>query len=363
MRLETPSAAALLFAGVAALVACDNSEECAALQELHYDHQRALAIGRARAGLAQKTKANAAQAEKRTQEVLTKYGLDRSEDQITKTLKERVASIAGANVERTVRSIPGEDPTQKGRKETVWSIQLPTRSFAEASQHARDLAALPPLMRLSSLIARKEGWAVELTRVVVDRLPIKFKPQPLPIPRDPADIPSKAGFCGAEALRDKITLARAELDALKDEAAEATVYLPMAASWEGLRLRARHATELESEARRILDVFFTAARRAKLRVKAIGQQQDTVILEFLGGPQDRRRLDRLLPEDVLASVQYDDQDPGLFRLLMANRMAEGGHHGEHKEEEVNSMGLPTPDALKQQFEKARQEMLKQQGSK
>ncbi|MEL7369364.1 MAG: hypothetical protein AAFN74_10660, partial [Myxococcota bacterium] len=195
---------------VALVSACDNSEECAQLRQLHEKHQRALAIGRARAGLAQKTQRDAEAAEQRTQRLMAKYGLDMSEEDILRALQKRVASIPGAKVERSVRAAEGGDG-RPSSDQTLWTIRLPTRVFAEAAQHARDLAAMPPALQLATLLPPRgddEGWLIELVQVVVDRLPIKFEPQPLPIPPDPADVPSRLGFCGASALRAGIDQAR-----------------------------------------------------------------------------------------------------------------------------------------------------------
>ncbi len=348
--------------------ACDDGRECEQLRDLLLDHQRALGMARARAKFAPKLKQDAARAEKVTKAFLTRYGLNMADDEITAALQARVATISGAQLSRGQRRLPSDDPTRPPVTETVWTVVLPERSFVQAAARARDLAALPPLLQLAALLpvnTSGRGWKVELVKVPIDRVPIDFEPQRVPMPRAATEVAKTSSFCGSAELRKKIADARAQIETLQDVAAEATVYLPTQVSWEGLRLRAQLAVELESEARRLLDVYFEATKAAAVRVKAIGQERDVIILDIYGGAPERARVERQLPDDVLRALKVGLPKPGQIRFAVVNRVAErarppGAEGGERPR--AIDLGLPTPEELKRQFERARRESRGEDGA-
>ncbi|MEL7368697.1 MAG: hypothetical protein AAFN74_07290, partial [Myxococcota bacterium] len=67
----------------------------------------------------------------------------------------------------------------------------------------------------------------------------------------------------------------------------------------------------------------------------------------------RGRLERHLPEDVLATVRRGEKKPGVVRLMVPNRVYQRRSKKGEQGEGID-LGLPSPEALKRAFEEARQ---------
>ena len=327
------------------LCACDNRDECRALQALLERHDRAFVRAKARASVATRVEADARAAEAETTALLKKSGLDASDADITAALEARTAEVRGSTV---AYSQNGSAPDSSGPH---WTFTWPGGSTRAALAVVQAVAVFPPLLRVSTVLRSAGRWRVEFARIRVDRLPIAFTPQPIVLPPSPDEIPARVGFCGADVLRARIIRQRARIEALAADAARVTVSLPTRASWDGLGRRARREIELESEARRLMEVFMTAAAEAGVSLKAVGQEDDVVIAEFHGGRAVRGRIERQLPEDVLKSVRYGEERPEVLRLMVANRVAQRTAPPESSDQAID-LGLPSPKALERQLKEA-----------
>jgi hypothetical protein len=341
--MKRPAASLAL---AAALGGCGKTDECARLEAMIPRHEEALAVTRGRAAALPQVKARAAQEETRAKALLAETGLDLAEEQLRVALEGRVARLAGARLERTTRPVPGGTAEQGpgGETETVWVVAFEADGLAAARAALMAVSPVPPLFRLRALLTDgARGWKVELARAEVEQVPIRVEPTPPPARPDPAEVPSQLGFCGAGKLRARLAELGAELTRLEAEAAETTVLLPTATSWQGLGLRVLLAREVETETRRLAGALLDAVGAAGLSLRALGVEREVLMLEVAGGQAERGRLERALAPDVLAAVTYPQApQPGVVRLLVANRVEKERRRPEPGGGEGGSAPFPVP---------------------
>ncbi len=342
-----------LLAGAILVLACDNEEECRALRALKRRYDRALAVTRARAAHADRVAGQARAAEARARRLLDQHRLEAPAKMVTEALEARIQQISGATVtyaRRATATAPG--PRAQGAApaaaEDVWQVDVPGgwRDVFAASLAVRTSV---PLLRVSVVRPTDGGGRIELGRLPVPRVPIRLSPRPLPPLPSTTEIPSRWGWCGAKDLRTAIEAAGSELEALRLKAEAVTVDLPTHASWDGLHRRVTHAIALEKEAARLMKALATAAVKAGVDIKALGQENDAVVLELRGGPEARGRIERALPAPLLKAVRFVPAASGELRLIAANRVARPGRRSSPRA--VDS-GPPAPGARKESLDAA-----------
>lgn len=308
-----------------ALLGCNETEECKALEKMKARYETALSRQKARETLTGSTRKRLERHKKRAEETKKKLGLDLPETKLKEELDARVAKIEGATIQRTTRKVAdaGAPGVQSAAQETLWKIEFPAKNDKEAFERARMLYAMPPLFKVVTLLDKKDGtFLLELLRASVVEVPMNVAPTPLPDPPDPADVPEEFGFCGAGQLREEITEMRRTLLEGKEAAEELTVLLPKVATYEGLQHRAEMLGKVEMENRRVIEAFMEAVMKANIRFKGVGSERDVVVVEFFGGQQARSRLEKHMPPDLLKGMkELDSAKKNVTRLSMVNRVA------------------------------------------
>lgn len=309
------------------LLACQETDECKQLKVLKGRYEVAAVQMRARAGLRDQAVKQLESSKARTEALLKKLGLDKSETELDAVLRDRAQALK-AQVERGTRDVPlGDDPGMT-EKQTMWSFELSAKTAAEAVDHARRLAGSPPLFRYVALLGDGKSWRFRLAETKIEQLDLS-QIKPVEPPERPSldNVPSSFGFCGASELRADIKRFEDEIHELDKVAAETTVAMPKAASWSGLYQRTMAQQAEEAEARVILDTLLTAAVRGDVPIKASGVEGGVVILEMRGGPKERKRFQSQLSKDYLQRLRpAETQRPGLIRYMMVNRATR--RHGE-----------------------------------
>jgi hypothetical protein len=338
------------------LAACDNQEECAQLEAMQRELEVAVAALRARADLADRIQANRDRAKARVEEATAALQLDQPEEAITEQLTAR-ADRLGLDVERSTRQTQDGPPGDPSLYETVWNIDLPDRRLEEIFPLVDELAASPPLTRLSLITRSDDGWRMELMRAVVPQVPIKFEPKKSPPPPDPTTVESRPGFCGAARLRKQVNALVKEYNALSDGAAATSVALPEQASYKGLLMRTETVVRLERGARAVVAAVLQAAVASRLDLRAVGVEENNVILEIAGPPRVRGRLERNLPPPMTAAIEElpAPKDQSVVRLLIRNPAAAQGPRAEPESEGSTALGLPPLQELRQQLEQLEKE--------
>lgn len=297
---------------------CEQTQECEQLEKLVGEYEKATATMRARAGLHAQAQERLGVVKGEAEALLEKLGLDKTEEEMTAVLVDRAEAL-GARVEKGSREIPIGVGTGDGatERQTIWNFVLDAKDTADAIEQSRKLAGAPPLFRYVALLGGEDGWRFRLGKTAVEKVDLsKIGAAPAPELRSPDSIDSELGFCGASGLRSKIEALSEEMKALEEKAAETTVAMPKAASWEGLRRRVLQTQAEEGEARAFLDELLTAAVRANVPVKAAGVESAVVILELRGGPKERKRfLSKLSPKMLEALRPADTERPGLIRYM------------------------------------------------
>ncbi|MEQ8277877.1 MAG: hypothetical protein RMA76_21605 [Deltaproteobacteria bacterium] len=326
----------LVFVAALLTFACDETDECRRLDRIQEENDKVLDQARRRAKQADVTEKRLSEMKAKADEAFEEYGLNLSEKEVTKALEAR-AKDHGATVERGTREIdsginPG-GPGGGGGTQTMWTFTYPSKSMYDAWRTAEKIMAVPPFVRFASLRnGRKRGtYLLEAVRGTVDRAPMKVEPTPLPKLRDPADVPSQFGFCGAAEKRQALAALAKEVEELTPQAEALTVNLPLAASWEGLWKRTIVIRDIEDESRRITREVFESAERGKVPLKAAGIENDIVIVELVGGKKERGRVERELPKALVEQLQtLDGSGQKIERLMIVNRHAEKKHEAEQK---------------------------------
>ncbi|MBK6687218.1 MAG: hypothetical protein IPG45_22300 [Deltaproteobacteria bacterium] len=305
-------------------VGCAETEECKELDKLLTESQRAAQAVKGRATLWERVSQRANQKEANTKKLMAELGLDLGEEQLQATLEERIKAIPGATFERTVRVADGEAQGPTAATETLFVINIPTKDPTAAIAQLRILWAAPPLLRIETIVQEKgKGWRLELGRAEIDQVPVKVEPVQPKARTSPDTVPSQFGFCGAAAKRKQLATMEEEIKALEGKAAEVTTLLPAAASWEGLGRRVELVREVETEARRLINLVLDAALKSKVHLKAIGTEQELVMAELIGTAKDRAKLQNALDPDTIAQMQLPETEvtPGVARFGLPNRVA------------------------------------------
>jgi hypothetical protein len=305
-------------------VGCAETEECKELDKLLTESQRVAQAVKGRATLWERVSQRANQKEANTKKLMAELGLDLGEEQLQATLEERIKAIPGATFERTVRVADGEAQGPTAATETLFVINIPTKDQTAAIAQLRILWAAPPLLRIETIVQEKgKGWRLELGRAEIDQVPVKVEPVQPKARTSPDTVPSQFGFCGAAAKRKQLATMEEEIKALEGKAAEVTTLLPAAASWEGLGRRVELVREVETEARRLINLVLDAALKSKVHLKAIGTEQELVMAELIGTAKDRAKLQNALDPDTIAQMQLPETEvtPGVARFGLPNRVA------------------------------------------
>ena len=337
MRAHLPICIAL------ALTACKETEECRKLTVLHGHYKSAVITFKGRAKMRKHMERSLQELEEKTKQTLVKAGLNLSEKELKAELDKRVAKVKGASIERTTKQLapamPGAPPGQGGGAvyETVWRIQFKEKKFNKALEQIEMLMATPPLFKISTIIQEpKSGrWVLELARAAIDEVPMNLPPTPFERPPKASVVKEEFGFCGAKELRAKIAELDKEIDALEEDSTALSTLLPKRATIEGRRRRTDYLVELETEGRRIIQEMLSAVRTSGLKLKAVGVEQEVVLLEVYAGPKDKGKLEKHLAQDILRSVKYlDSPDDNVLKVTVPNRVA-----NERKEHQSHGNGM------------------------
>lgn len=305
------------------LVACGQTEECKELDKLLEASRHAASAVKGRAAMWERAHARLQEKETATKKLLAELGLDQGEEQLKGELEARVAKIPGASFERSVKVAEEQGTAPSGETETLFVINLPGDDVASLLPSLKALIASPPLLQLQTVVREGKGWRIELGRLEIDQIPIKVDPVRPPPRVSPDSVKSEFGFCGAGDKRKQLAALEEEIKANDEKAAELTTLLPAAASWEGLGRRAELVREVETEARRLFLVVLEAVQKTKVQLKAIGSEQELVMVELKGSPKDRSKLQGAFDPQTLSQVQLPETEvtPGVARFALPNRVA------------------------------------------
>ncbi len=325
-----------LFVVLAALLAfaCDETDECRRLDRIKTENEEVLHQAERRAAQAETIEKRMQSMKAKADEVFADLGLDQAEDAVTKTFEAR-AKENGATVERGIDV--GGNLAGGGGTETQWTFEFSAKSTSAAWATAEKLMAIPPLARLIGLspMSARGRYRLEISRGIVDRAPMKVKPTPLPKLRDPSEVASQFGFCGADEKRAALAQITKKVEELTPQAEALSVNLPLAASWEGLYKRAEVIRDIEEESRRIVREVLAAADSAKVKVKAAGVENDIVIVELIGGKKERGRVEQAMPSKLVEQLQkVEGSGTKVERLMIVNRHAEKRREAKEKLEKA-----------------------------
>lgn len=321
-----------IWAVLPLLYACDQqTEECQKLTVLHGHYQSAVATFKGRAQLRPKLEKSIEELKVKTEKELGALWLNKPETALKTELDKRVAAVKGATMERTTKQVGSGVPGAAGvAHETMWRIKFREKNFEKAVKKLEGLSVSPPLFKLSTILQdRKTGdWILELVRASIDDVPMNLPPQKFPRPPKATVVPEEFGFCGAKELRAKIAKLDAELDKLEENSTALSTMLPMRATIEGRRRRGAYTAQLEQEGRNIISSLIETVRKSKFKMKALGVEQEVVILELLATKKDKGRLEKFIDPELLPSVKYiDSPTKGVLKVTIPNRVA-----AKHKDE-------------------------------
>jgi hypothetical protein len=305
-------------------IACGETDECKQLRELQAQWANAGSSVKARIALKAQTEARLQRTEKTAKDAMAKIGLDLPETKLKEELDARLAKIPGATIERTTRPIPDIGGEGGAVHETLWRIEFDAKSDDQAFEYMRAMTQEPPLFLVATMLHSDRGkWVLELLRASVPEVPMNIQPTPLPKPKSASTIPEEFGFCGAGAIRKELMEKEAEFDKGKADAEQLSVMLPKVATYEGLERRVTLLGEEERESRRLIDAFISAVKKAGVRYRAAGVENRVVIYEFHGGPKEKAKLEKALPEDVLKTMkELESSSKGVVRLSVVNRVTD-----------------------------------------
>ena len=359
-----------LLAGLLALqVACDDEKECEELRDLKSRLEEVVRTGVARARMSEAADDQRARAKKRAESLMASLRLDEPEDELTEAFRARADEHADVAFERTTGEVPktgvvmGASAT--GGRETVWRFRIDRPRLASIFPLLDELAASPPLARLSQVYPKDggTGWTVDLARMVIPQVPIEGKPLPLPEPPDPSTVPERLGFCGSSSLRAEIDALLRTYEQVKEKAADTTVALPEAASWKGLARRTRELADLEVGARSVIADVLQAAAKSKAELELVSSDGEAVTVEYRGGKKTGTAIQQRMRPEFAASVREVPAPskltqnrfivPNPVAVAMRSPVGEGheGHEGHEETGEVGGLGLPPPEQLKQMLDK------------
>lgn len=308
-----------LIAGLLSLSACE-TEECRRLNGMIEQYQEALDIAERRARNAERFQKQAKDAQTQTEATLARLGLDRSEEALVADLDKRLSALSNATYTRRVESYGPAEEAESNAK-TIFTISFSAKDLVAAWAGVEALIQPLPLWRLEYLRAGEDPgrWQVELARAVVERLPIKPTPTPLPELPAPSSVPTQLGLCGAGRARTELEAIRAKIDALREKASSTTVLLPTIASWKGLEQRAQVLERVELQSRALQKLLVETALATKSRLKAVGYQEPRAVLEVLGGKKERESLERALVKhrSILAVPESKPQET-VVRVTLTN---------------------------------------------
>lgn len=296
------------------------TEECRRLAGMVEQYQEALDVAQRRAHKAESFEKQAQEAESQTNATLARLGLDRAEEALVKDLERRLAKLPGATYQRRVESFgPAEEAATNSK--TIFTIRFQAKGLEQAWVAAELVVQELPLFRLESFrpAPLPDAWELEVARAVVERLPIKPTPTPLPELPDPKTVPGQLGFCGASRARSDLEAIKQQIDALREKATSTTILLPTIASWKGLDQRALVLERVELQSRALQKVLVEAVLTTKSKLKAVGYQEPRAVLEVQGGKKERESLERALAKHraILAVPESQPQET-VVRLTLTN---------------------------------------------
>ena len=301
-------------------VACGETDECRKLAALVETNTAKLEKVKRRAKIHEKVKARTEKAEKLAQDFMDSIGLDDSESDVEKPLKERVAKIPGATIQRDAADADAAGDGTLRKKGTYWRINYRAENFDAGIAVAEKLVTAPPLYLLDNLRkkAGSDEWSLTLFRATIDRVPLKTQPVAVdPLPK--ADgIKSEFGFCGASTSRSALAKIESEYAAAKQKAEEVSQLLPLGASWQGIMMRSQRLNLVEEENRRLMTAFIKAVRDAKPdEFVGIGYEEPEMVLEVKGGKAVNKALEASLAP-LADRVKANEASKGFVRISIAN---------------------------------------------
>lgn len=318
----------LAVAVASALVGCGQTSECTQLQKILAHRQAALSKVRSAAGVVEKLETRVRDTQSEAAKAKHEVGLDLTIPDLEVALALKAKAIPGATIARGSRAVAldGAGPEVPQVREVTWTVRFREKDLTKAFARVDALLEPPPLVRLASA-ARDEKtaeWAAEVARLVVEELPIEPKPVPVEPPVDLATVPEEFGTCGAADLRAQIAAVDKEIARAAPQAERASVLLPTAASWEGVRARALRLREAEAENRRLLGALTRAAVDLRLRVKDVSVEGPMVFVEVFGGGAERGRLEKALASAGVAEGMRvaASAPPGVVRVGLHNTVGE-----------------------------------------
>lgn len=310
----------LLIASTLLAVGCEAGDECKRLTGMVSQYEDVLETATRRAENAERFGKEAEAAKQEAKEALERLGFDLAEGPLVEDLDKRLAAIPGATKTRRVESFgPAEEAASNAK--TIFTISFREKDPSKVWTIIEGLVSALPLWRLELVRvgSSPDLWEVELVRAVVEQLPIKPKPTPLPELPDPSTVPTELRFCGAGKLRTRLAELKAQIEKLREPATNTTVLLPAIASWKGLKQRAQVLEAVELESRKLQKLFFEAAVATKSKLKAVGYQEPRAVLEVFGGKAERAALERALAKHrSRLAIPEDNPDPKVIRFTLAN---------------------------------------------
>ncbi|MFO0727645.1 MAG: hypothetical protein U1E65_27955 [Myxococcota bacterium] len=309
----------LIFVGFSALsAACGETEECKKLRELADQHDRVVATVKARADAVGKLETRAKDTETQAELFVESTGLEMKVPAVTAELEKRAKGVAEATVTTGVASLGVTE--EGGPIETQeWTLKFKEPSIDKAWSRVEALAAVPPVLDLSTVIKEKgrPDWRISLQALRLERVPVHPKPYPTPKLDDGSQIPSQFGFCGASDYRAHIAEARANLAKLETAAERTTVLLPTVATFTGLRRRAQAIVGQQKFARQVMTEAFEAVVKAKLDLKAVGHEAPSVVVEVWGEPKAvQKKLETALIKFAERMRPSEQRAPGVTRVFI-----------------------------------------------
>ncbi len=343
-----------LTLGVATF-ACSETEECARLNVAVEQSERALTDVQLRAAMKPRVEKRFHESKEEAQKILAAYWLDKPESTLTETFEQRAAKFEGVDVERTTRQTQEGVPQDPKVFDTVWVFRIAPRPLRDVFGLLDALAGSPPLTNLT-LFSREDdgGYRLELTRLSLPEAPMDAQPVALPPLPEIDDIPRQLGFCGARKMRSRLAEIESEIERLGDDAQATTSLMPESATWQGKGVRAEQRATLERGGRAVLAKFLMGVVETPVRLKAVGQDRDAIVVEVRGSKgRVERQLASLSPELRAAMTDLPSPADDLQRYAIANPAFEamkgpgtGGTEGE------GLGGLPSPGEMEKAFREA-----------
>ncbi|MBI2378938.1 MAG: hypothetical protein HYV07_33395 [Deltaproteobacteria bacterium] len=296
-----------------------SKQECVDLGRLRDEHELVANRVRIQAEKADELEKSATALEVETSAMVGKLGLTEKDEKLDAALEARVQKLPGA----TLKALDVPAAPQQGPTPRQWTVSFKEKSARVAFQRAADLAEVPPLFEIKTLVDDGGGqWSLQLERPILDRIDAKPVPVKVAMPRGPETIPSTFTTCGAGAIREQVAKLRDEI-AQKTPRAEAMTQLAQKrATTLGEKRRAALLVERERETRRLQKLLLEAADEAKVVIKAVGFEEPMVILELRGTSKDRAKVEAKLPKELESAIgRPEGGGAGIVRLSLPNEVS------------------------------------------